>query len=109
MAKHTYPAPELRSILSAIDDVVNSPLLVRLVVRPDATPGRAYAAVELVYVHKNGTESVVRREGEGFATARIESLQGAWYRAALRLNQWCEGKDQDEVIRLHVWNRDLPR
>jgi hypothetical protein len=104
MSKHKAPAPALADVVAYLSDDLGSSLALRLVVYPLANPHACLASAEVFYTHQDGTTTIVRREGEQVSTRSADQLHGAWFRAAVRLASYLDGKDADEVIRLHLWN-----
>lgn len=104
MSKHKAPAPSLADVVAYLSDDLGSSLALRLVVYPTSDPHRCLAACEVFYTHQDGSHTIVRREGESVSTRSSDQLHGAWFRASVRLSSYFDGKDADEVVRLHLWN-----
>lgn len=104
MSKHKAPAPTLADTVLYLSELAGSSLAVRFVVYPTRSVNTVLAACELFYTHQDQSTTIVRREGEQVSTRSSDQLLGAFFRAAVRVCTWCEGKDPDELIRLHLWN-----
>lgn len=107
MSKHTSPPPGLADTLQYIEGAFPSPLSARLVLHQGDKPGVLMVGTELIYSHRDGRYSIVRRAGERVSASNLPAVLGALFRAAFRLHQEYSGQTADDIIKLHLWNNDL--
>jgi len=104
MSKHSYPAPELASIIQYLPTFEDPSIHVRLVVRAALGAAKAYALAEVYQSSPDGKERLIHREGELVGGNSLDVLAGAWFRAVMRLETFLDGKSTDDLVKWAEWH-----